>query len=123
MTIRCRKSARRATAAQWNLDAMLDAGDGPIPAFFSVVPTWCAFQTVSSEKGEKLIGLLAGALGAPDDPPQIVKGGSCGGEEEESEFPFAGAMISVTWTFPRERRDGFLETIERTLGACGEDAA
>ncbi len=123
MTIRCRKAEARSSAAQWNLDALLDAGDGLTPAFFSVVPTWCTFQTTSGDEGEKLIALLSEALGPPDGPPQTVKGGACGGEEEESEFPFVGAMMSVTWSFPRDRRDDFLEKIKRALGPCKEDAA
>ncbi|MBI5343249.1 MAG: hypothetical protein HZB63_08100 [Deltaproteobacteria bacterium] len=57
-------------------------------------------------------------LGPPASAPQVVKGGACGGEEEDSEFPFIGAMLSVTWEFPREYRDDFLAKVKALLGPC-----
>jgi hypothetical protein len=60
---------------------------------------------------------VAGALGAPpSSPPQAVKGGSCGGEEEDAEFPFTGSMISATWEFPKERRGAVLASIRGLFG-------
>ncbi len=119
MPLDCRKASVRSSAAQWNLDALVGAEGGDlIPCFFSVVPTYGAFQTVSGDAGEKLIRALAAELGPPSSAPQVVKGGSCGGEEEDSEFAFTGAMISVTWTFPRDERPAFLARVKAALGPC-----
>lgn len=119
MTIHCHKSSLRSSAAQWNLDALVSLdGQDRIPCFFSVVPNGCTFQTVSSEAGESLLRAVSAALGEPASPPQVVKGGACGGEEEDGEFPFVGAMVSVTWDFPKEQRGGFLLKIQALLGEC-----
>ncbi len=119
MPLDCRKASVRASAAQWNLDALVAVGDGDLlPCFFSVVPTYGTFQTVSGEAGEKLIRSLATELGPPSSAPQVVKGGSCGGEEEDAEFAFTGAMISVTWEFPRDERAAFLARVKTALGPC-----
>lgn len=123
MKLPCRKSSVRSSAAQWNLEAMIPAGgDELIPCFFSVLPTGCTFQTVSSEPGENLLEMVRGALGPPASDPQVVKGGACGGEEEESDFPFTGAMLSVTWEFPRESRDAFIAKVKDLIGPCGGTA-
>lgn len=117
--IRCHKASVRSSAAQWNLDELVSFdGTDRIPCFFSVVPTWCTFQTVSSTDGEELIREISRVLGAPASPPQVVKGGSCGGEEEDAEIPFAGAMLSVTWEFPKEERGRFLEKVRALVGGC-----
>lgn len=119
MSIRCHKASVRSSAAQWNLDALVSFnGTDRIPCFFSVVPTWCTFQTVSSGEGEELIREITRVLGETSSEPQVVKGGSCGGEEEDAEIPFTGAMLSVTWEFPKEDREGFLERVRRLIGAC-----
>lgn len=121
MTIHCHKSSLRSSSAQWNLDALVSLyGQDRIPCFFSVVPTGCTFQTVSSEAGENLLRAVSAALGEPASPPQVVKGGACGGGEEDDEFAFVGAMVSVTWDFPRERRGGFPVKIQALFGECGE---
>jgi len=109
----------RSSAAQWNLDALLSFdGTDRIPCFFSVVPTWCTFQTVSGGEGEGLIREISKVLGEVSSDPQMVKGGACGGEEEDAEIPFAGAMLSVTWEFPKEERGIFIERIQGLVGAC-----
>ena len=119
MPLDCRKASVRSPAAQWNLDVLVAVEGGDLlPCFFSVVSTYGTFQTVSGEAGEKLIRSLAEELGEPSSAPQVVKGGSCGGEEEEAEFAFTGAMISVTWEFPREGRDAFLARVKAALGPC-----
>ena len=119
MSIRCHKAFEKSSAAQWNLDALVSFnGTDRIPCFFSVVPTWCTFQTVSSGEGEELIRELSKLLGKTASEPQVVKGGSCGGEEEDAEIPFAGAMLSVTWEFPKEEREAFLARIRGLVGAC-----
>ncbi len=116
----CRKASVRSSAAQWNMDALVATEGGDlVPCFFSLLPTGGTFQTVSGEAGERLLEEVVAALGAPSSDPQIVKGGSCGGEEEDGEFPFTGAMLSVTWGFPREARDAFLDEIKRLVGSCG----
>jgi hypothetical protein len=46
----------------------------------------------------------------------VVKGGSCGGEEEDAEFPFTGSMISATWEFPKERRGAVLDSFRGLFG-------
>ena len=119
MPFTCRKASVRSSSAQWNLDALLavDGGD-LLPCFFSVVPAWCTFQTVSTAEGEALIRDFSAVLGPPSSAPQVVKGGSCGGEEEDAEYAFAGAMISVTWEFPKEKRDGFLAKVKGMLSPC-----
>lgn len=121
MTLSCRKTAVRESAAQWNLDALVSMDSGePIPCFFSVVPTWCTFQTVSSGKGERLLAVVSGILGPPSTDPQVVKGGSCdGGEDESSEFAYAGAMISVTWDFLREEREPFIRKVLLVFAPAG----
>ena len=119
MPLDCRKASVRSSAAQWNLDVLVATGGGDLlPCFFSVVPAYATFQTVSGEDGETLIRALAGDLGPPSSAPQVVKGGSCGGEEEDAEFAFAGAMISVTWEFPREDRPAFIGRVKALLGPC-----
>ncbi|MGE5664658.1 MAG: hypothetical protein ACM31I_10045 [Deltaproteobacteria bacterium] len=118
MPLDCRKASVRASAAQWNLDALVACDGDVLPCFFSVVPTYGTFQTVSGDAGEKLIGALAAELGAPSSAPQVVKGGSCGGEEEDAEFAFTGAMVSVTWEFPKEERAAFLARVKGLLGRC-----
>ncbi len=119
MPLECRKASVRSSAAQWNVDALVAVEGGDLlPCFFSVVPTYGTFQTVSGEAGENLIRSLAAELGAPSSAPQVVKGGSCGGEEEDAEFAFTGAMISVTWEFPREGRAAFLARVKSALGPC-----
>lgn len=119
MPLDCRKASVRSSAAQWNVDALVGAEGGDLlPCFFSVVPSYGTFQTVSGEAGEKLIRLLSSELGPPSSSPQVVKGGSCGGEEEDAEFAFTGAMISVTWEFPRDQRPAFLARVKAVLGPC-----
>jgi len=119
MPLDCRKASVRSSAAQWNVDALVGAEGGDLlPCFFSVVPSYGTFQTVSGEAGEKLIRLLSSELGPPSSAPQVVKGGSCGGEEEDAEFAFTGAMISVTWEFPRDERAAFLARVKAVLGPC-----
>jgi len=121
LSLKCRKASTRFSAAQWNLDALVatDGGD-TLPCFFSVVPTWCTFQTVSSAEGESLVREVSASLGPPSSAPQVVKGGACdGGEEDEGEgFAFTGAMVSVTWEFPKEDREAFIEKVKRLLGPC-----
>ena len=119
MTLPCRKSSVRSSAAQWNLEAMIPVEGGePIPCFFSVLPTGCTFQTVSSEAGEKLFQRVRDALGSTSSEPQVVKGGACGGEEDDGDFPFTGAMLSVTWDFPRESREAFVAKVKGLIGPC-----
>lgn len=119
MPLDCRKASVRSSAAQWNVDALVGAEGGDLlPCFFSVVPSYGTFQTVSGEAGEKLIRLLSSELGPPSSAPQVVKGGSCGGEEEDAEFAFTGAMISVTWEFSRDERAAFLARVKAVLGPC-----
>lgn len=117
----CRKASVRSSAAQWGMDALIAVEGGDlVPCFFSLLPTGCTFQTISGETGEKLLKEVEETLGPPSSAPQVVKGGSCGGEEEDGEFAFTGAMVSVTWDFPREARSGFLDSIKRLVGPCGE---
>lgn len=124
MKISCQKASLRASAAQWNLDALVSLSGAPAtPCFFSVVPTWCTFQTLSNDEGERLLAAFAERLGPPSTAPQVVKGGACGGEEEEAEYAFAGAMVSVTWEFPKEGREPFLARIREALGPCEGIAA
>ncbi len=118
MPLDCRKASVRSSAAQWNLDALVASNGDLLPCFFSVVPTYGTFQTVSSEGGEKLIRTLSAELGPPASAPQVVKGGSCGGEEEDAEFAFTGAMVSVTWEFSRAGRPAFLARVKALFGAC-----
>ena len=118
MPLDCRKASARSSAAQWNIDALVASNGDLIPCFFSVVPAYGTFQTVSGDAGEGLIRSLAAELGPPSSAPQVVKGGSCGGEEEDAEFAFTGAMISVTWEFPREDRTAFLARVKALFGDC-----
>ena len=106
----CRKTQVRESAAQWNLDALVGTPGGDmLPCFVAVVSSYCTVQSPNTKDGEAIFGDVAGALGAPpSSTPQVVKGGSCGGEEEDGEFPFTGSMISATWEFPKERRDAVL---------------
>jgi hypothetical protein len=106
----CRKTEVRESAAQWHLDALVGTPGGDLfPCFVAVVSSYCTVQAPNTKDGEAIFGDVARALGAPpSSPPQAVKGGSCGGEEEDGEFPFTGSMISATWEFPKERRDAVL---------------
>ena len=52
LSLKCQKASVRSFAAQWNLGVLVSTEtEDSIPCFFSVVPTWCTFQTVSSEEG------------------------------------------------------------------------
>ncbi len=114
----CRKTQVRESAAQWNLDALVETPGGDIlPCFVAVVSTYCAVQCPNTKDGDAILWDVAGALGAPpSSPPQAVKGGSCGGEEEDAEFPFTGSMISATWEFPKVRRGAVLASIRGLFG-------
>ena len=114
----CRKTEVRESAAQWNLDALVGTpGGDTLPCFVAVVSSYCTVQSPNTEDGEAIFGEMAGALGAPpSSPPQAVKGGSCGGEEEDGEFPFTGSMISATWEFPKGRRDAVLASFRGLFG-------
>jgi hypothetical protein len=92
-------------------------GGDLLPCFVAVVSSYCTVQAPNTKDGEAIFGDVAGALGAPpSSPPQVVKGGSCGGEEEDSEFPFTGSMISATWEFPKERRGAVLASFRGLFG-------
>jgi len=114
----CRKTEVRESAAQWNLDALVETPEDDLfPCFVAVVSSYCTVQAPNTKEGEAIFGDVAVALGAPpSSPPQAVKGGSCGGEEEDGEFPFTGSMISATWEFPKERRGAALATFHRLFG-------
>ena len=114
----CRKTEMRESPAQWNLDALVGTpGGDTLPCFVAVLTSYCTVQTPNSKDGEAIFGDVAVALGAPPStPPQAVKGGSCGGEEEDGEFAFTGSMISTTWEFPKERRGAVLASIRGLFG-------
>ncbi len=114
----CRKSEVRESAAQWNLDALVETPGGDmLPCFVAVVSSYCTVQAPNVKDGEAIFGDVTGSLGAPPSSlPQVVKGGSCGGEEEDGEFPFTGSMISATWEFPKERRGAVLASIRGLFG-------
>ena len=118
MEVRCRKTSVRESAAQWNLDALVETPGGDlVPCFLSVVSTYCTVQDPNTKEGEALLERVSGALGSPpSSPPQAVKGGSCGGEEEDSDFPFTGSMVSATWEFPRERKQEVLAVFRGLFG-------
>ena len=125
MTLSCKNTSVRESAAQWNLDALVKTPGGELlPCFVSVISTYCTVQASNTRDGEALLESVSGALGAPpSSPPQVVKGGSCGGEEEDSDFPFTGSMVSATWDFPKERKGEVLKAFhdlfsltERTTG-------
>jgi hypothetical protein len=114
----CRKTEVRESAAQWNLDALVGTPGGDIlPCFVGVVSSYCTVQAPNTKDGEAIFVDVAGALGGPpSSPPQVVKGGSCGGEEEDAEFPFTGSMISATWEFPKERRGAVVASFRELFG-------
>jgi hypothetical protein len=118
VTLSCRKTSVRRSAAQWNLDALVETPGGDLlPCFVSVISTYCTVQASNTKDGEALLDSVSGALGAPpSSPPQVVKGGSCGGEEEDSDFPFTGSMVSATWEFPRERKGEVLAAFHALFG-------
>ncbi len=123
MTLSCRKSSVRESAAQWNLDALVETPGGDLlPCFVSALTAYCTVQAAYTGEGEALLSRVSDALGAPpSSPPQTVKGGSCGGEEEEAEIPFTGSMISATWAYPKERRPEVIAAF-RSLFRLGEGA-
>lgn len=119
MGLTCRKVSVKASAAQWSVDVLVAVSGGDLlPCSFSILPSGGTFLVPSSEKGERLLAETVSALGPPASEPQMVKGGSCGGEEEDGEFPFAGSMLSVTWEFPKELREGFINNVKRLIGPC-----
>src|SRR5512142_2659170 len=106
MPFSCRKASVRVSPAQWNLEALVATpGKDLIPCFFSALSTYGTFQAPAGDEGEKLLAELCAAIGPSSTEPQVVKGGACGGEEEDAEFAFVGAMLSTTWEFPRGGRD------------------
>lgn len=118
MTLSCIKTSVRQSASQWNLDALVEKPAGAtFPCFVSVVSTYCTVQAPNTKEGEELLSIVSGSLGAPpSSPPQVVKGGSCGGEEEDSDFPFTGSMVSATWDFPGERKGEILAAFRGLFG-------
>lgn len=121
MSFSCRKASVRRSAAQWNLEALVSSpGRDLIPCFFSALSTYGTFQAPANDDGHKLFAGICQAIGPASTEPQVVKGGACGGEEEDSDFPFTGAMLSATWEFPSDRRAEFIEGVIRFLGPCGE---
>lgn len=118
----CRKTEVRKSAAQWNLDALVETpGGDTLPCFVAVISSYCTVQAPNTRDGEAILGNVAEVLGGPpSSPPQMVKGGSCGGEEEEGEFPFTGSMISATWEFPKERKGAVLASFRGLFGLADE---
>jgi len=124
MTLSCRKTSLRESAAQWNLDALVDTPEGDIlPCFVSIVSSWCTVQASNTAEGEALLAAVAQALGTPpSSPPQVVKGGSCdGGDDEDAEFPFSGSLVSATWDFPKERKGEVLAAVRNLFGLDREE--
>ncbi len=119
----CRKTSLKVSAAQWSLDALVETPGGDLlPCFVSVTSSYCTVQAPNTNDGEGLLGQVAGALNSPpSSPPQTVKGGSCGGEED-GEFAFTGAMVSATWDFPRERKGDVLSVFRRLFSLPAEAA-
>jgi len=120
----CRKTSLKKSAAQWNLDALVETRGGDLlPCFVAVLTSYCTVQVSNTQDGEAIFGDVCGALGAPpSSPPQAVKGGSCGGEEEDEEFAFTGSMLSATWQFPKERREEILSAFRRLFPISTEGA-
>src|SRR5512146_513954 len=119
MTYTCRKASVRASAAQWSVDVLAEIpGVDLVPCSFAILPTGGSFLVPSSRAGERLIAEAASELGRPSSMPQTVKGGSCGGAEEDGELPFTGAMLSVTWEFRKEEREEFIRKVIRWIGPC-----
>ena len=118
MTLPCKKTSVRESAAQWNLDVLVETPAGDLlPCFVSVISNYCTVQASNTKDGVALLETVSGALGVPPaSPPQVVKGGSCGGEEEDSDFPFTGSMVSATWDFPRERKEEVLAAFHGLFG-------
>ncbi|MEW6721569.1 MAG: hypothetical protein AB1346_14075 [Thermodesulfobacteriota bacterium] len=114
----CRKSSLRESAAQWNLDALVETAGGDLmPCFVSVISTYCTVQAPNTGEGESLLEAVGRALGMPPaTPPQAVKGGSCDGADEDEEFPFSGSMVSATWDFPAARKNEVISTFRRMFG-------
>jgi hypothetical protein len=114
----CRKSSVRESAAQWNLDALVEgAGGDLVPCFVSVISTYCTVQASNTGGGEAILEAVAAVLGMPPSGPhQVVKGGSCDGADEDEEFPFSGSMVSATWDFPRERKEQVLAAFRGLFG-------
>ncbi len=119
-----RKTSVRESAAQWNLDALVETPGGDLlPCFVSLTSTYCTVQAPNSGDGGRLLDEVSGTLGSPPtSPPQTVKGGSCGGEEEDGEFPFTGSMLSATWDIPRERKGEVLSLVRGFFGLPGGPA-
>ncbi|MGE5246744.1 MAG: hypothetical protein ACM3L8_00220 [Verrucomicrobiota bacterium] len=124
MTLSCAKTSVRESAAQWNLDALVHTSGGDLlPCFVSVVSTYCTVQAANSEEGEAILGRVAEELGSPPSTePQVVKGGSCDGGDEDEEFPFSGSMISATWDFPKERKGEVLAAFRGLFGLAPQAA-
>ena len=118
MTLPCRKTALKTSAAQWSLDALVETPGGDVlPCFVSVISTWCTVQAANTKEGESVLGAVAEALGTPPStPPQMVKGGSCDAGDGDEEFPFSGSMISATWDFPAERKGEVLAAFRDLFG-------
>jgi hypothetical protein len=108
----------RESAAQWNVDALIETPGGDLlPCFVSVISNYCTVQAANTRDSEALLSSVAEAMGEPpSSPPQVVKGGSCGGEEEDGEFPFTGSMVSATWDFPKERKGAVLAAFRSLFG-------
>jgi len=120
MTLPSVKTSVRESAAQWNLDALVKTSGGDLlPCFVSVVSTYCTVQAANSADGEAILSRVAEALGAPPSTdPQVVKGGSCDGGDEDDEFPFSGSMVSATWDFPKERKGEVLAAFRGLFGVA-----
>ncbi|MBP2674553.1 MAG: hypothetical protein H6Q84_1393 [Deltaproteobacteria bacterium] len=118
MTLACRKTSVRESAAQWNLDALVETPGGDLlPCFVSVISTYCTVQSANTGEGEEILSAVGKALGMPPStPPQVVKGGSCDGGDGDEEFPFSGSMVSATWDFPAGRKAEVLSAFRDLFG-------
>lgn len=120
----CRKTSLKESAAQWSLDALVETPGGDLlPCFVSVTSSYCTVQAPNTNDGDALLGRIAEALNSPpSSPPQTVKGGSCGGEED-GEFAFTGSMVSATWDFPKESKGEVLSAFRRLFSLPAKEGA
>ena len=67
----CRKTQMRESAAQWNLDALVETPGGDIlPCFVAVLSSYCTILAPNTEGGEAIFGDVAGTLGSPRPLPR-----------------------------------------------------
>ena len=118
-----KRAKERASRSQYSLEGICESGGvEQVPFYFMVLRFHASFQTLADRGGERLLTLVIEMLGEPQNGPDVVKGGACGGEVGElaEELDIHGAMMSVVWDGESFNRKEVISTFKESLDGCLE---